>query len=381
MAKYAANAFHAAKACSPTRSLTFSHAAGVDGRRVMDLLVQDARLNISPAYLRPGFAYGGSCLPKDVRALLHAARQRDVELPLPAKRAPEQRAAAPAGDRPRACAARQARRRARPQLQGGNRRPAREPRRAARRGARRQGLRRPDLRRRRQPRARARHEPRLHRSGRAPSRRPDGGRRRAAPGLLRHGRDRKRRPASSAASSTVSTRTPSSIWSACRSPTASARPSASATSASPGEPVRVLVISQLFAPEMGALPNRLSPLTRHLGAHGHDVYVATGMPNYPRGEVFRLTAAGASCARSSRARVVLADHIIHNSAQRLEGIAVAQLFELPAGRAVQRLARGTGRRGLRHLAADLPGAAGDRAGQAAAREAARRPARSLARRG
>ena len=48
----------------------------------------------------------------------------------------------------------------------------------------------------------------------------------------------------------------------------------------------MLVISQLFAPEMGALPNRLSPLTRHLGAHGHDVYVATGMPNYPRGEVF-----------------------------------------------------------------------------------------------
>ena len=52
------------------------------------------------------------------------------------------------------------------------------------------------------------------------------------------------------------------------------------------KPVRVLVISQLFAPEMGALPNRLSPLTRHLGAHGHQVYVATGMPNYPRGEVF-----------------------------------------------------------------------------------------------
>jgi len=50
--------------------------------------------------------------------------------------------------------------------------------------------------------------------------------------------------------------------------------------------MRVLVISQLFAPEMGALPNRLAPLTRHLGRRGHDVFVATGMPNYPKGEVF-----------------------------------------------------------------------------------------------
>src|SRR3954452_12697359 len=82
MAKYAANAFHAAKIVFANEIASFSHAAGVDGRRVMDLLVQDSRLNISPAYLRPGFAFGGSCLPKDVRALLHAARQRDVELPL-----------------------------------------------------------------------------------------------------------------------------------------------------------------------------------------------------------------------------------------------------------------------------------------------------------
>jgi hypothetical protein len=50
--------------------------------------------------------------------------------------------------------------------------------------------------------------------------------------------------------------------------------------------VRVLVISQLFAPEMGALTNRLTPLTRYLGSRGHQVFVATGMPNYPKGEVF-----------------------------------------------------------------------------------------------
>jgi GDP-mannose 6-dehydrogenase len=82
MAKYAANAFHAAKIVFANEIANFSQAVGVDGRRVMDLLVQDSRLNISPAYLRPGFAFGGSCLPKDIRALLHAARRHDVELPL-----------------------------------------------------------------------------------------------------------------------------------------------------------------------------------------------------------------------------------------------------------------------------------------------------------
>jgi hypothetical protein len=51
-------------------------------------------------------------------------------------------------------------------------------------------------------------------------------------------------------------------------------------------PVRVVFISQQFSPEMGALPNRLYPLTRHLAEHGHEVFVATGMPNYPKGEVF-----------------------------------------------------------------------------------------------
>ena len=50
--------------------------------------------------------------------------------------------------------------------------------------------------------------------------------------------------------------------------------------------MRVLVVSQLFSPEMGALPNRLYPLTRYLSQHGHEVFVATGMPNYPKGKVF-----------------------------------------------------------------------------------------------
>jgi GDP-mannose 6-dehydrogenase len=54
----------------------------VDGDAVMDVFCRDLKLNISRAYLRPGLAFGGSCLPKDVRALTHFARSRDVELPL-----------------------------------------------------------------------------------------------------------------------------------------------------------------------------------------------------------------------------------------------------------------------------------------------------------
>jgi glycosyltransferase involved in cell wall biosynthesis len=50
--------------------------------------------------------------------------------------------------------------------------------------------------------------------------------------------------------------------------------------------MRVLVLTQVFRPEMGALSNRLYPMTRHLARHGHEVFVATGMPNYPRGKVF-----------------------------------------------------------------------------------------------
>jgi GDP-mannose 6-dehydrogenase len=80
--KYACNAFHAAK-ISFTNELgrIFRH-LGIDSRKVMQLFCEDDQLNISRAYLRPGFAFGGSCLPKDLRTLLYLARMESVDLPL-----------------------------------------------------------------------------------------------------------------------------------------------------------------------------------------------------------------------------------------------------------------------------------------------------------
>jgi GDP-mannose 6-dehydrogenase len=80
--KYACNAFHAIKVSFANEMSRLFRLLDVDSRKVMSLFCEDQVLNISPAYLRPGFAFGGSCLPKDVRSLLHLARMNSVDLPL-----------------------------------------------------------------------------------------------------------------------------------------------------------------------------------------------------------------------------------------------------------------------------------------------------------
>ncbi len=80
--KYTDNAFHAVKIAFANEIASFARSAGVDGRDVMKVMMADDRLNISTAYLRPGYAFGGSCLPKDLRAITDRARKSDVDLPL-----------------------------------------------------------------------------------------------------------------------------------------------------------------------------------------------------------------------------------------------------------------------------------------------------------
>lgn len=82
MVKYVDNVWHATKVCFGNEVGRLCKPLGVDSHQVMDVFVQDTKLNLSPYYLKPGFAFGGSCLPKEVRAVSHIARQQGVSLPM-----------------------------------------------------------------------------------------------------------------------------------------------------------------------------------------------------------------------------------------------------------------------------------------------------------